>query len=106
MRVGLSISFVLIAASSALAAWVPASQLKNRGDSAFLNCLDSAGLDPVVQSDADYANDSAPFNLRCASIRYIVRTSVDLYPIFVITDYTGSPLRLFIPRTQTGSLPL
>ena len=106
MHRGLACFVVLSAISSALGAWVPYSQLKKRGNSAFLNCLDSAGLDPVVQSDADYANDSAPFNLRCASIRYIVRTSVDLYPVFVIPDYTGSPSRLFTPRTQMGSLPL
>ena len=66
MRVGLSISFVLVAASSALAAWVPASQLKNRGDSALLDCLEQAGLDPVVQGESAYATDAAPFNLRCA----------------------------------------
>ena len=66
MRVGLSISLVLVAASSALAAWVPASQLKNRGDSALLDCLEQAGLDPVVQGESAYATDAAPFNLRCA----------------------------------------
>ena len=66
MRVGLSLSFVLAAASSALAAWVPASQLKNRGDSALLDCLEQAGLDPVVQGESAYATDAAPFNLRCA----------------------------------------
>lgn len=64
MRGGLASFVVLSAVSSALGAWIPYSQLKNRGDSAFLNCLESAGLDPVVQSDPDYATDSAPFNLR------------------------------------------
>ncbi|TBU27940.1 FAD-binding domain-containing protein [Dichomitus squalens] len=64
MRGGLRSFIVLSAVSSAFGAWIPYSQIKNRGESAFLNCLESANLDPVVQGDSDYATDSSPFNLR------------------------------------------
>ena len=67
MRGGLASFAILSAVSSALGAWIPYSELKNRGESAFLSCLEKAGLDPVVQGDPDYATDSAPFNLRCAA---------------------------------------
>ena len=65
MRIGLSLSFVLAAASSALATLAPASELNNRGDNAFLNCLKQAGLNPVVQGETAYDTDAAPFNRRC-----------------------------------------
>ena len=66
MRRVLASSFVLSAATAALGAWIPASQLKHRGASALLDCLEGAGLDPVVQGESAYAADAAPFNLRCA----------------------------------------
>ncbi|RPD61410.1 FAD-binding domain-containing protein [Lentinus tigrinus ALCF2SS1-6] len=55
---------VLAAALLSLAARVPYSSLENRANSTFLSCLEHAGLDPVVQGEAAYATDSAPFNLR------------------------------------------
>ncbi|KAH9930407.1 FAD-binding domain-containing protein [Epithele typhae] len=64
MRGFLTLSFVLTAATSAFGAWVPARTLKNRGSSGLIDCLDDAGLDPVVYSDSAYATDAAPFNLR------------------------------------------
>ena len=66
MRTSFSSFVVLSAVSSSLAAWVPLSQLQNRANSSFLDCLDSAGLDPVVQGESDYATDAAAFNLRYA----------------------------------------
>ncbi|KAI1791689.1 FAD-binding domain-containing protein [Ganoderma leucocontextum] len=68
MRGILTSSFILYAASSAFGALIPYSQLKARGQeyprNALLDCLNNAGLDPVVQDDSAYATDAAPFNLR------------------------------------------
>ena len=62
---------ILSTTSAALGAFIPYSQLKARGHqharSSLLDCLDSAGLDPVVEGDSDYASDAAAFNLRCVS---------------------------------------
>ncbi|KAI0713966.1 FAD-binding domain-containing protein [Earliella scabrosa] len=64
MRAAFS-SFVILAASSAcLASWVPYSSLQNRADSHFLDCLERAGLDPIVQGESEYATAAAPFNVR------------------------------------------
>ncbi|KAI0706913.1 FAD-binding domain-containing protein [Cerioporus squamosus] len=64
MRASFTSFVVLSAVSSSLAAWVPLSSLQNRANSSFLDCLEGAGLDPVVQGESDYATDAAPFNLR------------------------------------------
>ncbi|PIL24496.1 hypothetical protein GSI_14251 [Ganoderma sinense ZZ0214-1] len=65
MRGILASSIALYAASSALGALIPYSDLKARGYSTPLaDCLQTAGLDPVVEGDAAYATDSSPFNLR------------------------------------------
>ncbi|KAI1791691.1 FAD-binding domain-containing protein [Ganoderma leucocontextum] len=68
MRGILASTFIISSASVALGALVPYSQLKARGHkharNGLLDCLDSAGLDPVVESDSAYATDAAPFNLR------------------------------------------
>ncbi|PIL24501.1 hypothetical protein GSI_14256 [Ganoderma sinense ZZ0214-1] len=64
MRGILASSVALYAASSALGALIPYSGLKARGYSTPLaDCLQTAGLDPVVEGDA-YAAHSAPYNLR------------------------------------------
>ncbi|PIL24479.1 hypothetical protein GSI_14233 [Ganoderma sinense ZZ0214-1] len=59
---------VLSTASVALGALIPYSQLKARSyrhaRSGLLDCLDSAGFDPVVEGDSAYATDASPFNLR------------------------------------------
>ena len=68
MRRILACSVILSAASSALASWIPYSQLKTRTKNGLLDCLEHAGLDPVVEGDATYATDALPFNLR-----YVVR---------------------------------
>lgn len=64
MRGILACSVFLSAASSVFAGWVPYSQLRSRARSNLLDCLEDAGLDPVVEGDPGYATDAAPFNLR------------------------------------------
>ena len=83
MRTSFTSFVILSAVSSSLAAWVPLSQLQNRANSSFLDCLESAGLDPVVQGESDYATDAAAFNLRyvspdCSAILHINRRSAQL----------------------------
>ena len=67
---GTLVSIVILStASAALGALIPYSQLKARGHqharSSLLDCLDSAGFDPVVEGSSNYATDASPFNLRC-----------------------------------------
>ena len=65
---GILASAVVLSAS-AFGALIPYSELKARGygyakASPLVDCLDSAGLDPVVEGDSAYATGAAPFNLR------------------------------------------
>ncbi|PIL28271.1 hypothetical protein GSI_09559 [Ganoderma sinense ZZ0214-1] len=64
MRGILACSVVLSAASSALGSWIPYSELKARSSNGLLDCLERAGLDPVVEGDPEYATEALPFNLR------------------------------------------
>ena len=57
-------SFAILSAAVARAAWVPLSSLETRADNAFLDCMENAGLDPLVQGESGYASAAQPFNLR------------------------------------------
>ena len=60
---------VLSTASATLGALIPYSQLKahdhRHARNGLLDCLGSAGLDPAVEGDSDYAAGAAVFNRRC-----------------------------------------
>ncbi|TFK88408.1 Glucooligosaccharide oxidase [Polyporus arcularius HHB13444] len=55
---------LLYAVTTSLGAWTPLRPLVRRDNNTFLDCLEQAGLDPVVEGATTYANDSKPFNLR------------------------------------------
>ncbi len=55
---------LLYAVTTSLGAWTPLRSLVRRDNSTFLDCLERAGLDAVVEGATTYANDSKPFNLR------------------------------------------
>ncbi len=70
---GFFASIVIVSTTSvALGAFIPYSQLKARGHqharNSLLECLDSAGLDPVVEGDSHYVTGTAAFNRRCVSV--------------------------------------
>ena len=55
---------LLPAFTTSVAAWAPRSALEARANSTFLNCLEDAGLDPVVQDEAAYASSASAYNQR------------------------------------------
>ncbi|KAI0755390.1 FAD-binding domain-containing protein [Daedaleopsis nitida] len=63
MRASLA-SFAILSVAVARAAWVPLSSLEARASNAFLDCMDGAGLDPLVQGESGYTSAAQPFNLR------------------------------------------
>lgn len=104
MRASFTSFVVLSAVSSSLAAWVPLSSLQNRVDSPFLDCLETAGFDPVVQGESEYATDAAPFNLRCVYLLAVVARvlRIILTAVHCLHSFDWKPAALVYPNDSAG----
>ncbi|RPD53461.1 FAD-binding domain-containing protein [Lentinus tigrinus ALCF2SS1-7] len=64
MHLSFTLLVLLSAFTTSVVAWAPLSSLQGRANNTFVNCLEQAGLDPVLQDEASYAANSSAYNLR------------------------------------------